>query len=280
MTLNSGDIIMGKINIFVWLAIALIGGIIAGTVVGFIIGPQDTRRQNINEEIPDPPYEILNGQDSNSDPDIAPRLDAALIGRWEVISFVDVDDIDNSGILSLKFNPNGEGRAEYTESTEMDFTWRAERNRLTITPADDTVFIIYEYEISDDILTIFENLNRTSYIEFKLVDDDSNVPSGFNNTIVGRWRVMNHVDVDADEIEYIADTLEFQHDGVAITLFTDTQISYEFGWRIEGNRLVIIPPDDSLETVIYDYEIYDDIFTLFYNTNRTSYTEYERIDID
>ena len=91
-----------------------------------------------------------------------------LVGRWEVTELVEVaaHHIDEIGVL-FDFFENGTGIEHFTEEPiSREMKWDAEGGRLTITPNDASYRIrTYDYEINRNVLSVFFNINRTSFFE-------------------------------------------------------------------------------------------------------------------
>ena len=95
--------------------------------------------------------------------------------------------------------------------------------------------------------------------------------------LVGRWEVINLVDIDPHNMDEIGAILEYFDDGTGIEHHSEEPLLREITWVAEGGRLTITPNDASFRIRSYDYEIEGNVFTIFFNTNRTSYFEAMRI---
>ena len=109
-------------------------------------------------------------------------------------------------------------------------------------------------------------------------DDSDPQPQEPPHPLLGRWELAGTVDVDPQIEEGMATAMEFYEGHTGAAYHDDLQVSQNFTWHTESIRLTIIPADASLSVRTYEYEISEDILTIFYNTNRTSYAEMLKAD--
>ena len=123
---------------------------------------------------------------------------------------------------------------------------------------------------------ISENDNDNEYEEITPLPEHD-VPAMADHPLVGKWEVINLVDIDPHNIDEIGSILEYFEDGTGIEHHSEEPLMREITWEAEGGRLTITPKDASYRIRSYDYEIEDNVFTIFFNRNRTSYFEAMRI---
>ena len=97
------------------------------------------------------------------------------------------------------------------------------------------------------------------------------------NPVVGEWRVTNLVDIDPHNMDEIGASIEFFDDGTGVEHHSEEPKLREMTWKAEGGRLTITPKDPSFVIRTYDYELDNNIITIFFNRNRTSFFEAVRI---
>ena len=120
-----------------------------------------------------------------------------------------------------------------------------------------------------------ENVNEDEYEE----EYDESEPQVTENAnpIVGKWEVINLVDIDPHNMDEVGARIEFNEDGTGVEHHSEEPKLREMTWKTEGGRLTITPKDASLVIRTYDFETDNRILTIFFNRNRTSYSEAMRI---
>ena len=177
-------------KILVGVFVALIGGVIIGVVAGFMIGPINLESSPLTNMLgipyeekttnplqPDNPEDIRENQNVDIIEEIESEIehetraimaDHPLLGRWEITGYNEVEahNMDELGTF-IQFFDDGTGVEFHDIEPEIrEFNWEAIGVRLTITPTDASFRIkSYEYEIDNDMVVLFLNRNRTSYIE-------------------------------------------------------------------------------------------------------------------
>ena len=166
--------------IFMAVFIVLFGGIILGVAISIFLGgplrPSDSDAPGNASDwsighAPSSASTPPGIPDSSINSSASPPSQASphpLVGRWELAGTVEIDPVVVDGMATaVEYFRDGSGRAHHENLiVPQIFTWNTESGRLTIIPADVSMSErTYEYEITDDVLTIFYNTNRTSYAE-------------------------------------------------------------------------------------------------------------------
>ena len=157
--------------------LVIFGGLFLGVLVSVLLGgPQQPDGLIDNGAVPEreiervPNVSTAPASPVNPEPSPAPVYsDHPLLGRWDLAATVEVDSQVEEGMATaMEFTADGTGRAHHSDLiVPQDFNWQVESGRLGITPVTPAFGTrTYEYEITDDVLTIFYNTNRTSYAEF------------------------------------------------------------------------------------------------------------------
>ena len=102
-------------------------------------------------------------------------------------------------------------------------------------------------------------------------------PPVLDLTLAGKWELVNAVEVDPSAASRIAAETEYFDDGTGRAYYEGVLLPQEFKWEAEGGRLTITPADATMRISAYDYELSGNTLTIFYNTNRTSYTESRKV---
>jgi hypothetical protein len=127
------------------------------------------------------------------------------------------------------------------------------------------------------IISTTHNDNDDDAGDDETVDEDEDDSPTPPHPIVGSWETTALAEVDIEITGSIAEIRHFFEDGTGIEYHNESTQRREFAWRIENNRLTITPVDTSFIITTNSFEISDDTLTIFYNTNRTSYSEAVRI---
>jgi hypothetical protein len=96
-----------------------------------------------------------------------------------------------------------------------------------------------------------------------------------NHPLLGRWETTNHNEIDL--LPNTIERLELFDDGTGFELLSNTLVAREITWAADGGRLTITPLDASFRVTTYEYELSGNTITIFYNINRTSFTEARRM---
>ena len=98
-----------------------------------------------------------------------------------------------------------------------------------------------------------------------------------NHPLVGKWEIINHVEIDPHNMDEMGTIIEYFSDGTGVEQHAVEPVLRKFSWEAASGRITITPVDASFRIRSYDYELNGNIATYFVNINRTSYFEAIRI---